>query len=139
MSALEYLHSRKPGLIHGDIKGVNAYSHLHAPILISVQANILIDEAGSVKLADFGLITVTATYLASTTMYGKPYAGTVRYMAPELHRSEDETPTQKSTRTDTFALAMTAVEVRGSMIGEDTLSIAALDYHSQSAISEAPP
>jgi len=54
---IKYLHSRRPVMIHRDIK-----TH-----------NLLISDDGRVKLCDFGLVTTRATT-----------AGTPNYMAPEL-------------------------------------------------------
>ena len=56
-SALEYLHSLRPAIIHRDIK-----SH-----------NVLLGYDGALKLCDFGLVHVRNTQ-----------AGTPAYMAPEL-------------------------------------------------------
>ncbi|XP_062012092.1 mitogen-activated protein kinase kinase kinase 3-like [Rosa rugosa] len=60
--ALEYLH--KKGIIHGDIKG----------------ANILVDNKGRIKLADFGASKQAAVSGA------KPTRGTPYWMAPEVIR-----------------------------------------------------
>lgn len=54
---LEYLHNRKPSIIHRDVK----------------TQNILVTNDLKVKLCDFGLVNTTATT-----------AGTPAYMAPEL-------------------------------------------------------
>ncbi|KAF5391138.1 hypothetical protein D9757_003029 [Collybiopsis confluens] len=59
---IDHLHLQD--ICHGDIKG----------------GNILIDENGQPKLADFGLTTVTDATLHNTTDQG----GTLRWMAPEL-------------------------------------------------------
>ncbi|XP_024199458.2 mitogen-activated protein kinase kinase kinase 3-like [Rosa chinensis] len=59
---LEYLH--KKGIIHGDIKG----------------ANILVDNKGRIKLADFGASK------QATSSSAKPTRGTPYWMAPEVVR-----------------------------------------------------
>jgi len=60
-SAMHYLHTRKPTIIHRDLK-----SH-----------NLLIATDGEVKLCDFGLVSIKCTT-----------AGTPAYMAPELLSNE---------------------------------------------------
>ncbi|XP_020581173.1 mitogen-activated protein kinase kinase kinase NPK1-like [Phalaenopsis equestris] len=64
LQGLEYLH--KNGIIHRDIKG----------------ANILVDNKGCIKLADFGAskqVAKLATMTAAKSMKGTPY-----WMAPEV-------------------------------------------------------
>ena len=77
-SALAYAHEN--GVLHLDIK----------------PANIMIDRAGTVKIADFGMAT-----LASAAGYGGARGGTVGYMPPEQIEGAmvDE-------RTDVFSLAV---------------------------------
>ncbi|KAG4973251.1 hypothetical protein JHK85_030813 [Glycine max] len=60
LSGLAYLHSKKT--IHRDIKG----------------ANLLVDSAGVVKLADFGMAKHLTGHVADLSLKGSPY-----WMAPE--------------------------------------------------------
>jgi len=59
-SALNYLHTRTPMIIHRDIKSLNCLIHSH----------------GKIKVCDFGLVSTR-----------KKEAGTPMYMAPELLRT----------------------------------------------------
>ncbi|KAF9060402.1 hypothetical protein BDP27DRAFT_1301860 [Rhodocollybia butyracea] len=64
---LNYLHSLKPPVVHGDVRG----------------ANILMNDDGHCCLADFGLaIASESTGLLTTTGHGT--RGAIRWMAPEL-------------------------------------------------------
>ncbi|KAF9790630.1 kinase-like domain-containing protein [Thelephora terrestris] len=91
---LNYLHSI--GMVHGDLKG----------------SNVLIDEAGGARLADFGLLTIisdAANHLSSSTY---TQGGTVRWMSPELIYPEEfgfknSRPTKSS---DCYALGMVIYE-----------------------------
>lgn len=92
--ALSHLHSLS--IIHGDIKG----------------ANILIDDNGQVKVADFGLSRILKTSGFTT----KTASGTLRWMALELYETsegeEEESAPRVTMEADVWALAMTIVEVR---------------------------
>lgn len=61
---LEYLHTRKPAIIHRDCKS----------------SNILINRAGQGKVGDFGLARVKT----STRSMIRSLVGTVNWQAPEL-------------------------------------------------------
>jgi len=83
-----------------------------------VKANVLIDEAGHARLADFGLLTIIsdATSLASSSSVAQ--GGTHRWMSPELFDPEnfglkDGRPTKHS---DCYALGMLVYEVLSGKI-----------------------
>ena len=84
-AALDYLH--KNGVIHRDLK----------------PANFLLDDAGTIKLSDFGLASVIAS--RRITSAGKT-AGTLLYMSPEQIRGGDITP-----QTDLYALGCVLFEL----------------------------
>lgn len=95
VSALEYAqtatdpYDRPLGLIHRDIK----------------PANMLIDRAGTVKLADFGIArAVTNIKHTETTGIRK---GTLPYMAPEQARADKEI----DGRADLYAVGLIAFEL----------------------------
>ncbi|KAF9265335.1 kinase-like protein [Marasmius fiardii PR-910] len=96
-AGLEYLHSRSPMVVHGDIKG----------------ANILVDEDYNCRLADFGLSkeapeTGASIIQTSTGQMG----GTLRWMAPEmLLVSSPTNPTEDRSPTDIYAYAYTIIEI----------------------------
>jgi len=83
------------------------------PKTLFIQLNILIDQDGRARLADFGLLTIVldSTYhTSSTTPKG---AGTMRWMSPELldpdrFGRENGRPTKES---DCYALGMVILEV----------------------------
>jgi serine/threonine-protein kinase len=78
--ALQAIHAA--GILHRDLK----------------PANVLLPHAGGLKVADFGLATLSAEQDGMTL-------GTVRYMAPELLRAESGSPSS-----DLYSLGMIAFE-----------------------------
>uniref|UniRef100_A0A7S2XFN8 Protein kinase domain-containing protein n=1 Tax=Lotharella oceanica TaxID=641309 RepID=A0A7S2XFN8_9EUKA len=68
--ALAWLHGNKPPILHRDLK----------------PGNILFDGHGRAKISDFGLSRLKKDWLGSFKMTGM--TGTLRYMAPEVMRSE---------------------------------------------------
>lgn len=85
---LAYLHSRKPPILHGDLKAVN----------------VLVNASGDAILADFGLSRVNRDI--STRSSRVHTAGSLRWMAPERLRSGKLT-----TETDVYAFALTVFEI----------------------------
>jgi len=80
---LYYLHTLEPPVIHGDLRG----------------ANILVDDERNAVIADYQLVYVGNS---GNVISYEP----ARWMAPELSESSDYTKA-----TDTFAFAMTIIEV----------------------------
>ena len=79
---LEYLHTRKPSIIHRDCKS----------------SNILITAKGTAKIADFGLAKVKQ----STRSMIRSLVGTVNWQAPELWHAHP----QYNHKVDVFSCAM---------------------------------
>jgi len=101
-------------MIHGDLKGVRR-RQLGFSILLSLftQVNILIDQTGHARLADFGLLTVISDPTIGLSSSSFSQGGTVRWMSPELLDPQrfgfDEKicPTESS---DCYALGMVIYE-----------------------------
>lgn len=73
-------------LLHGDLKGVSHPSRLSGLLVdIFEQHNVLIDNEGSPRLADFGKSRVVERRGFTTA-----FTGTARYMAPELTVISDD-------------------------------------------------
>ncbi|KAJ6514406.1 kinase-like domain-containing protein [Mycena vitilis] len=84
---LAYLHSQN--IVHGDLRGTN----------------VLVDDDGHSRLADFGLAVVTDATRGTTSTFG----GSVRWMAPELlDGSECKRPT---TASDVYAFSCLYIEL----------------------------
>ena len=78
-----------------------------------VQVNILIDETGHARLADFGLLAIIWNGTSHTSSSLLTQGGTVQWMSPELFYPEkfglkDSRPT---THSDCYALGMVIYEV----------------------------
>ncbi|KDQ12063.1 hypothetical protein BOTBODRAFT_430229 [Botryobasidium botryosum FD-172 SS1] len=92
-SALYYLHSLKPPIVHGDLKS----------------DNILVDNKGHACLSDFGLSRIfqfVKTGLTTTTA-----AGSYRWMAPELLFPENDKPAMVTKESDMYALGCLGIEI----------------------------
>jgi serine/threonine-protein kinase 24/25/MST4 len=73
---LAYLHSE--GKIHRDIKGDTQNPLEHGDLLVA--ANLLLTEAGEVKLADFGVSgQLTSSMTKKNTFVGTPVPPTIKY------------------------------------------------------------
>ena len=102
-------------MIHGDLKGVRL-EHCSLSYLLTcltIKANILIDQDGHARLADFGLLTIVSDPTNPTASSSSAKGGTTRWMSPELLDPDqfgfkDSRPTKES---DCYALGMVIYEV----------------------------
>ena len=120
-SGLQYLHSQD--IIHGDLKGVR-YCTFPSPFEISrplsIQDNVLIDNNGRVRLADFGLANFDRSRWLVVTSGSTSPGGANAYMAPELFRrgSKEAQPGPLMRKeADIYALGMLIYEVWFSITG----------------------
>ncbi|MED6184061.1 hypothetical protein PIB30_043737 [Stylosanthes scabra] len=90
LSGLAYLHSTKT--IHRDIKG----------------ANLLVNESGIVKLADFGMAKILSGNSFELSLKGSPY-----WMAPEVMKAaiKNETNPDVAMAIDIWSLGCTIIEM----------------------------
>ena len=102
-------------MIHGDLKGV-CFRFLDCTFipltLIFVKANILIDQTGNARLADFGLLTIISDPTNPFPSSSHSPGGTARWMSPELINPQ-RFGLNKSRRTkasDCYALGMVVYE-----------------------------
>ena len=122
---LEYLHNLD--IPHGDVKGVGflpdpaliitvPFSLLLsciAMLILSRQANVIIDGTGHARLTEYGLAPIYSD--PSFAVAAAPGSvGTSRWLAPEIitpARKRGTTPVIESKAADVFAFGMLAVEV----------------------------
>ena len=105
MKGLCYLHSRN--VIHGDLKGVRSFlKSRFTSVLTPDQVNVLVDDSGHARIADFGLATVTQN-LDSMWSISIQRGHSARWTAPEVL-----TGGRYSKEADIFAFAMVVIEVR---------------------------
>ncbi|KZT18153.1 kinase-like protein [Neolentinus lepideus HHB14362 ss-1] len=94
-SGVSYLHNFKPVVIHGDLKG----------------SNILVNQLGQAVITDFGLSKVMEDFGDSTHILTSFFAGSTRWMAPELILAlvqDDGDGPQLTTHSDVYAFASVA-------------------------------
>ncbi|KAI6008736.1 kinase-like domain-containing protein [Pisolithus orientalis] len=101
-SGASYLHNMKPVVVHGDLRGTN----------------ILISDAGTAVITDFGLSTVIEELslmesgLQAAKLRSSGHRGSTRWMAPELFIAlvDDEVP-QITTESDVYSFGCVCLEV----------------------------
>ncbi|TFK53864.1 kinase-like protein [Heliocybe sulcata] len=94
-SGVSYLHHFKPVVIHGDLKG----------------SNILVDQHARAVITDFGLSKVMEDFSDSMNILTSFFAGSTRWMAPELILAlieDDGHPPPLTTHSDVYAFASVA-------------------------------
>ncbi|KAH0582257.1 hypothetical protein H2248_011898 [Termitomyces sp. 'cryptogamus'] len=92
---LYYLHDK--GIIHGDLKG----------------SNILVDDEGIARVADFGISSIFDPQILSLTSHSGAASrgGTIRWQAPELFDMQNDTVVKNSKKSDVYAWACVCYEI----------------------------
>ena len=94
-------------MIHGDLKGVcGRPNSSFAAALTHVQPNILMDDSGNARIADFGFTTVALNLDSVRSAQGQR-GFTPRWTAPEVLKEGPH-----SRESDVFSFAMVMIEVR---------------------------
>src|SRR5258708_2148807 len=103
------------GMVHGDLKGVGLLCSTPPSISnkSSVKANILIDETGHARLADFGLLAIVSDATGHASSSPSAHGGTFRWMSPELFYPRDFglEDSRRTKYSDCYALGMVMYEV----------------------------
>lgn len=122
---LEYLHTSKPSIIHGDLKGVN----------------ILVKPSGRACLADFGLASAEDSQaVVASSSSNHRITGTSRWQAPELLDTEMDGSGRNSLASDIYSFACVCYEVRLGKVSANTYVLIFLPtgLHGEYSISRAP-
>lgn len=105
--ALQYAHDE--GVVHRDIK----------------PENVLLDRAGRVKIADFGLAKVTGVDGTANLTSAGQVMGTPHYMAPE----QIERPQDVDHRADLFALGVVMYEMLTGSLPRGVFELPSTKFH----------
>ena len=82
--------------------------------VLPVKVNILVDQDGHARLADFGLLTIISDQTGLTTSSSPSTGGTTRWMSPELLHPERfgyDNGCRPTKESDCYALGMVIYEV----------------------------
>ena len=96
--------------MRGGLKGVwlRTLVVTPSPNALFTMANILIDNDGHARLADFGLLTIVSESTHITVSSSSKITGTTRWMSPGRFGFKHNQPTKGS---DCYALGMVILEV----------------------------
>ena len=107
-------------MVHGDLKGVGVpvnLSHRRAPLIL-YKANILVDQNGHARLADFGFLTIISDPTNPTVSSSFTVGGTIRWMSPELFLPDKSglKGTRPTKQSDCYAFGMVIYEVLSGQV-----------------------
>jgi serine/threonine protein kinase len=75
------------------------------------QLNVLVDDDGSAKICDFGLLRLVRESAPTGMTTKSSHTGTTRYLSYELVSGEDDYDGKPTTASDVYALACIGMEV----------------------------
>jgi serine/threonine protein kinase len=108
---LEYLHTRKPAIIHRDVSPPVITPRIELKLTAQCKSsNILINRAGQAKVGDFGLARVKH----STRSMIRSLVGTVNWQAPERWHAQP----RYDYKVDVFSAAVVYWEMMSGWTGE---------------------
>ena len=112
------IHARRRGNPRGFEGGKSSNAGVTVSRLTCPKANILVDQDGHARLADFGLTTIVSESTYPITSSSSAHGGTTRWMSPERldpkrFGFKDGRPTKES---DCYALGMVVLEVLSGQI-----------------------
>lgn len=81
-SALSFLHSQHPPILHNDLKPANILCKTNPAIAVA-------DGQIEIKIADFGVCNVLGETPSAMYYHAHPDGGTICYLAPEVLRGDD--------------------------------------------------
>ena len=114
-SGVAYLHNCVPVVVHGDLKGVRFLPLFFRRTFpeLGIQCNILINSDERAVITDFGLAKVKEELSDATDRPASSFAGSTRWMAPELLMGQlgEEQKVPVTTYSDTYAFASVCLEV----------------------------
>ena len=110
---LLYLHTRRPPIIHGDMKPVGSCRLVFLNSAeFGLQENVLVDDDGRARVIDFGLSTILDGISTGQTSTSFAMAGTLRFMAPELVQANNRRGHWRTQGSDVWAYGCTSMQVR---------------------------
>jgi len=107
---LQYLHSRNPPVVHGDIKLVR-FAKRDTQLIMADELrklNVLINDQHHAVLSDFGLAKITSGLPSGLTTANFERIGTPHYQSPELVKASQP---HRTTHSDIWAFGCLLFEV----------------------------
>ena len=109
---LLYLHTRRPPIVHGDMKPVGRRELVFQNSTeFGLQENVLVDDDGRAQVIDFGLSTILDGISTGETSPSFATAGTLHFMAPELVQDNDRGGHCRTQGSDIWAYGCTSMQV----------------------------
>lgn len=111
MEGLDYLHSRTPPIVHGNLNAVSRHKERNFQLLhkLLAQGKLFIDAGGITKIGEFGLAALCQPFAAFVPSVS--FVGLSRWLSPELLDVDLDTTPEPTTASDIWALGCVLFEV----------------------------